>query len=195
MLGGYHATNICVLWLPTMFASGQLWEGLPEIGIKLDEPMNALFAFCGNYLFLMPIVVVVVTYLKLEPIDRRTLLLRAIVVLVFGTLLAKLGGALYNDPRPFVVHHTRPLIPHAPDNGFPSDHSLLVFGCAFLLIPFSTTATVPACVVAATVGIARVVCQLHTPLDVAASVVFAGASNLAAWLIVKDRQAVGRKIE
>src|SRR5437588_12536207 len=47
------------------------------------------------------------------------------VMLAIAYIAAQIGGALYQDPRPFAVDHFRPLIAHAADNGFPSDHGLL----------------------------------------------------------------------
>lgn len=113
------------------------------------------------------------------------LLLRGLLVLLLGTALAKGGGALYDEPRPFVVHHTRPLIPHAPDNGFPSDHTLLTAGCAFLIIPFSWPAGVAVMAVALVVGLSRIACGLHSPLDIGASIVFALLAAGAASLLVR----------
>jgi undecaprenyl-diphosphatase len=70
------------------------------------------------------------------------------VALVVAFLLAQVGAALYNDPRPFVTDHFHPLIDHAPDNGFPSDHALLAaaivvavalarFEASVIFVPFT----------------------------------------------------------
>ncbi len=40
-------------------------------------------------------------------------------------LVSKALTGLVVDPRPYLVAHTRPPIPVARDNGFPSDHTLL----------------------------------------------------------------------
>lgn len=105
------------------------------------------------------------------------------VGLVVAYIAAKIGGAVYNDPRPFVVDHFRPLIAHAADNGFPSDHALLaaavvaavalarVLWC-FLLVP-----------VAILVEWARVGSGVHHPVDVLGSDVCVAIGVLVAILV------------
>jgi len=45
---------------------------------------------------------------------------------VLAYLASKVLSAYVIDPRPYLVTHTHPLIATARDNGFPSDHVLLV---------------------------------------------------------------------
>jgi undecaprenyl-diphosphatase len=101
--------------------------------------------------------------------------------LILAVVLAKGGGALYNEPRPFVVQHIAPIVPHDADNGFPSDHTLLSFACAFLIFPFSPRAAGPALLIAATVAMARIASLLHSPLDIVASILMAAVANIIAW--------------
>ncbi len=59
---------------------------------------------------------------------RRATLRTAARLIVLGVLVV-LGSKVLThviiDPRPYIVTHTRPLIPTSHDNGFPSDHTLL----------------------------------------------------------------------
>ncbi len=59
---------------------------------------------------------------------RRVTLRTAARLIVLGVLVV-LGSKVLThvivDPRPYIVTHTRPLIPTSHDNGFPSDHTLL----------------------------------------------------------------------
>src|SRR5438874_9836807 len=50
---------------------------------------------------------------------------RIVALGVLAYLVSKALAHVIIDPRPYVVTHTRPLIPVAHDNGFPSDHVLL----------------------------------------------------------------------
>src|SRR5205085_4583351 len=50
---------------------------------------------------------------------------RIVALGVLAYLVTKVLAHVIIDPRPYVVTHTRPLIPVARDNGFPSDHVLL----------------------------------------------------------------------
>jgi membrane-associated phospholipid phosphatase len=50
---------------------------------------------------------------------------RIVALGVMAYLVTKVLAHVTIDPRPYIVTHTRPLIPVARDNGFPSDHVLL----------------------------------------------------------------------
>jgi undecaprenyl-diphosphatase len=82
--------------------------------------------------------------------------------------LVKLAGMAYFHARPFVVYHVRPIVPHAPDNAFPSDH-LAACGLAFrYLWARQRTVAVVTLICAAAIGAARVLTLLHWPVDIAA---------------------------
>lgn len=91
------------------------------------------------------------------------------VMLLVAFIAAQIAGAVYNDPRPFVEGHYTPLIAHAPDNGFPSDHSLmaaaLVASVAFIRWWWALV-LVP---IAVAVEWARVGAGIHHPIDVLGS--------------------------
>ena len=94
------------------------------------------------------------------------------VMLVLAYVFAKIGGAIYNDPRPFVTDHVRPLITHAPDNGFPSDHALLAAALVAAVAFARPLLALPVAVVAILVDWARVGAGLHHVADVAGSALF-----------------------
>lgn len=102
----------------------------------------------------------------------RWLLAAGITGAIAGAL-ALIGGALYNDPRPFVGSHVKPLIAHAADNGFPSDHALLAaFLVACVLLARAWFAVPPVAVLGVLVDWARVGAGIHRPIDVLGSTVF-----------------------
>jgi undecaprenyl-diphosphatase len=142
--------------------------------------MTGLIVFGAKYLFAVVPLIVLLVFWKAASEERRAMLLRGVVMMLLAVALAKGGGALYNEPRPFVVHHVAPLIPHVADNGFPSDHTLVTFACAFLILPFSRRAAGIAILIATAVGSARIACNLHSPLDIVASVLMAAVANLIA---------------
>ncbi|OGY08860.1 MAG: hypothetical protein A3D24_03350 [Candidatus Blackburnbacteria bacterium RIFCSPHIGHO2_02_FULL_39_13] len=98
--------------------------------------------------------------------------------------LAKLLNKIIVDPRPFVVNHIQPLIPHAPDNGFPSDHTLLVATIASIVFVFNKKLGIVIMVLAVIVGYSRVLAQIHHPLDIAGSVLIAVVATWASRLIL-----------
>ncbi len=142
------------------------WVAMPE----------SLLRVVANYLIAIPLLAFVICF-WLNPGSRRDFLLRGVVVLVSGFLLAKIGGALIDDPRPFVALHRSPLIPHEADNGFPSDHTLLGVSLALLILPVTRWLSLVALVAAILVGCARVACLIHSPLDIVGSIGMAVIAN------------------
>jgi undecaprenyl-diphosphatase len=147
--------------------------------------LHSLILFCAEYLVALAPLVVAWVLWRVAKSSRRVLLLRGVVVLVLLLLFDRVAGALYYEPRPFVVQHTAPLIPHAPDNGFPSEHTMLAFACAFLVLPFSLPAALVTAAMATAVGLGRVASSVHSPLDITAGLLFAALANALAMAIVR----------
>src|SRR5713226_3806557 len=97
--------------------------------------LDTLSIFAANYLWYVTIVIAVVYFLFQSRQEQKRMLIFAAVVLPLVYILSIIGGALYNDPRPFVVAHFIPLIPHKPNNGFPSDHVLWSAATAAIMFP------------------------------------------------------------
>ena len=146
-----------------------------------------LTIFAANYLvFIEGLVAAALILVLLYRTPRARIVRWAVavgVVVIIAYIAAQIGGAIYNDPRPFVVGHFQPLISHAADNGFPSDHSLLA---AVLLAAVALAgvrwvlAILPLAVL---VEWARVGAGLHHPIDVVGSDLCVAVGALAALLI------------
>lgn len=107
------------------------------------------------------------------------------VVLVLSYGLARLGGAVYNDPRPFVSGHVHPLIAHAPDNGFPSDHALLAAALVALVALVDVRWSLPFILLTVLVDWARVGAGIHHVIDVLGSDAFVAVATLVALLVTR----------
>ncbi len=77
-----------------------------------------------------------------------------------------LGGHFIVHSRPFVVLQIDPLLAHAADNSFPSDHSAVAGYLAALLWFVDIPAAVISTVAAIAIGLARVYCLVHWPSDI-----------------------------
>ena len=64
----------------------------------------------------------------------KRVLLEGAAVVAFGLLVNQLITVFYFHPRPYMLELCTPLIPHAPETSFPSDHTTLLFGAAFALL-------------------------------------------------------------
>ncbi len=149
--------------------------------------MNALILFGARYLFVVVFLAAAGVGISLPSQKRVSFLLQALVCGVIAVLLAKAAGRLYFDPRPF-TRGGIPLMPHRPDNGFPSDHTVFCAALAALTFSVSSKIGVGLFVLALLVGASRVAAGIHSPLDIAAGLLIgAGAAVLAGLLLSKVR--------
>jgi len=143
--------------------------------------VNILAIFFAKYVYLVVIAIAVIYGLfQPRPVQKKMLILGVICLpLIF--IVAKIASHFFYDPRPFVVHHIKSLIPHAPDNGFPSDHTLISAAFASVLFVFNKKWGVIAGVLAILVGISRIYAQIHSPIDILGSVII---SIVVVWIVV-----------
>ncbi len=146
--------------------------------------MNLLIIFCAKYLIVIPPVFILALLFALRGKKRRFMFMVSAGSLVLAYGLALVAGHLYYNPRPFVVGDFTPLVAHAANNGFPSDHMLLAATLAMLGWVVSRRIGVLLWVVALLVGFGRVASGVHHVLDVAASAGIAIVAVLVVhWLV------------
>ncbi len=148
---------------------------------KIPPMITSLFfIFAAKYLFILSFIVAGIYFLLQPRSIQKRIVIFSTISLVLIYLFATTAGHLYNNPRPFVVDNFTPLIPHAPDNGFPSDHVLLVSAIAAVFTYFGTRRIIISLwVIVALVAIGRVFVGVHHPIDVIASILI---SLLATYL-------------
>lgn len=135
--------------------------------------MDFLIIFGAKYLYLA-IVIAALWYVYTQRSEQRfRIILAACLALPLTYVVAKLMSSFYYDPRPFVVGNFTPLLPHAPDNGFPSDHTLLSAAVAAVIFFFHRKLGMVLFVIAFLVGMARVVAGIHHLVDILGSIVIA----------------------
>jgi len=100
----------------------------------------------------------------------RTLVLGAVSSpLIF--IVSRIASLLFETPRPFFEHDFVPLVAHAADNGFPSDHVLLVFAIAGVAFTFNRSVGIILFIMAALVGVGRVLVGVYHVVDLLGSFV------------------------
>ena len=121
-----------------------------------------LTVFLANYLIFVDILAAAIVIAGLLYRRPRFLAFRwavtAAVLLVVSYVFALVGGLLYYDPRPFAIGHFQPLIAHAADNGFPSDHALLAAALVALAALVDLPLALPFTLLAIVIDWARVGC-------------------------------------
>ncbi len=145
--------------------------------------MNALIVLTAKYLYLIVALVALVYWLSLPRPLKLKLALYGSITAVSAFILAKIGSAIYFDPRPFVSQHILPLYPHAADNGFPSDHTLLAAAIAVAVYSISRKLGVTLFLLALVVGISRVLAHIHSPIDIIGSIGFAVLGGVIAHFV------------
>lgn len=147
-----------------------------------------LTIFAAKYLvFVAAAVATAVVAVRLWARPRLWILrwaITAAVLLVLSYALAQLAGAVYHNPRPFTTSHVPPLTPHAPDNGFPSDHALLAAALVAIVALVDFWWTPPFVILAVLVDWGRVGSGLHHVADVVGSSVLVALAAGIALLIV-----------
>ena len=134
--------------------------------------MDSIIIFAAKYFIIVVILVFVYVWLRLSADKRKKMAAMVIAAGILALIIAKIAGKLYYDPRPFVSHNVKPLIAHAADNGFPSDHSLLAMALTVVLYFYSRKWAGVALALTILIGLARVLAHIHSPIDI-----------LGAWLI------------
>ncbi len=145
--------------------------------------MDTLIILCAKYLIW--VVVLLGLAFLLVSVHWRRVALFAALSMVLAYILAKVAGSLWYDPRPFVVDHIQPLIAHAADNGFPSDHMLLGAAIASVVYAHNRAWGLVLWVLALVVGAARVLSGVHHWVDLAGSILVAVVAVAVVELILR----------
>src|ERR1700730_9982138 len=153
--------------------------------------MDAFFIFSAKYLFLAPIALLALYFLLRSWPEKKSIATFALPALILTYRAALVGGQAYFDARPFVEAHFTPLIPHIPDNGFPSDHALLVSAVAAIGSYLNWRLGAALWVLAFIVAAARVYVGLHHPIDVLGSAAIAIIST-SIWYFWLPRAKHGK---
>lgn len=147
--------------------------------------MHEIVILVAKYFILIPIIGAAWVLIT-APNNQR---LRLLVLLILGGILSELfamiGSHFYYDPRPFVANHVTPYFTHAPDNGFPSDHTLLAAYLAYWTIAYRKRLGLMLLAVSLLIGMARVLAGVHHLYDIIGSLVFAGLGFITAFGIIR----------
>jgi membrane-associated phospholipid phosphatase len=137
------------------------------------DPVRAVIAFVAEYLYLV-VVAAECLYLVLHSRKQWKELLGVALFIGFVAFgISLIANQIIQDPRPFVVSGLMPLIRSSSDNGFPSDHALLLGSTAAIVSVASPIIGLFGLLAALIVGIARVYAGVHHLVDVLGSLIIA----------------------
>ncbi|HET8581269.1 MAG TPA: phosphatase PAP2 family protein [Candidatus Paceibacterota bacterium] len=147
--------------------------------------MDAFFIFSAQYFFVLSLIILGAYFLTRKWPAQKRMTFFAVPAGLLAYVLGLLGNYLYYDPRPFVAGHFMPLIAHAADNGFPSDHTLLVSTLAAVGMYWNKWLGVILWIIAVLVAFSRIYVGLHHPIDVLGSMAIALVA-VSAWRIAMN---------
>jgi undecaprenyl-diphosphatase len=147
--------------------------------------MTVLITIAGQYLVFVVLLIAIIVAILSEKTARWSIIKLAILSFGLAFLLAYIASLIYYDARPFVVDQVEPVIPHSPDNGFPSDHTLVAMTAAAVIFVYRRKLGILLGVLGILVGVARVFAGLHHSVDIVASVFIAVIAASCAWLILR----------
>ncbi len=136
--------------------------------------MNTLIVFGARYLFIVPMLILIYTWWTQNSHIRWLILMRTLIAALVAVLLVYFAGDLFPEVRPYITNHTQALLTNPPsDNSFPSDHSVVSFVIALIVLQFSYPLGAISLIIAGLVGYSRVVAGVHYPVDVFGAIVIA----------------------
>ncbi len=144
--------------------------------------MESLIIFSAERLHLV-VVAIFLVYVCVSS-QRIRLLFESVIALPIAFITGRILNMLIESPRPFVVEQIQPLVAHIPDNGFPSEHTLLVATLAFLIYSKNKNLGILILILAVIVGVGRVLANVHHGIDVLGGITIAAFSVYVAQKIV-----------
>jgi len=160
--------------------------------------MDSLTIFCAQYLLVFVVLGLVLAWLRTSRNLKVQFIAAAVIAGIVALLLSRIASRLYYDPRPFVSEHVKPLVSHAADNGFPSDHALFTMTLTAVAFFYHRKIALGMLVLTILVGIARVLAKVHSPLDIAGAWIFGILGGIAGyyaarWIFQRRQVKNGRQ--
>jgi undecaprenyl-diphosphatase len=149
--------------------------------------MESITVFFASKLHIFIVLASALFFVLLSKERKIVFAYNALIALPIAFLLGRLANLFISSPRPFVVENIQPLIVHIPDNGFPSEHTLLVATISALVYTEHKIIGFILGILALSVGLARVQANVHHGIDIVGSITIAVASvcisyHLVTWL-------------
>jgi undecaprenyl-diphosphatase len=148
-------------------------------------PIDLIFIFAAKYLIFILAALALYWFVRMSREDQVKMLRFGTISLPLTYALGFIASLLYYDPRPFISGNITPLIAHAANNGFPSDHALASFAIAAVFFAFSRPQARMLFILATIVAFARVFVGVHHYLDIEASLILALVGWQATNLLMK----------
>lgn len=155
--------------------------------MQLTLALDAFAIFVAQYLYIFVLILGAIYFFTRPKRVMKSMLICGVIVAPLAFIISRIAQLFYYDPRPFVVGHFTPLIAHAADNGFPSDHMLLASAVAMIVSFYSKKWGIVFWALALLIGWARVFVGVHHWTDIIGSVVINLVAGLAYYFTAGRR--------
>lgn len=156
-----------------------------------NGPLDAFAAYAAQFGLYVCIAIAIIAWARRRP---RGLLIPLALAAVVAAAAVWTAGAVHQEARPFMVLGVAPLVPHNADNAFPSDHSAAAAYVSTAALFIDPAYGIAAWVFAAVLGVGRLYCLLHSPIDVLAGWILGGVPALIAGGYWRRNVARRRKV-
>ncbi len=134
---------------------------------------DQIIIFCAQYLPFLILGIAVIFFARLEKSRQVSAVILFLVSSGIAFVADKVLNRLIESPRPFMVSDIAPLFPHSADNGFPSEHVLFALIIASVVFAYNRKLGVILVILGLIVGSARVIANVHHPIDIIGGIVIA----------------------
>lgn len=141
--------------------------------------MDDLIIFLAKYLIFIVALVCLAAWLGTKAKTRWQFATAALIAVALALIFIKLSDKIYFHQRPFVVSNVQPLVEHAANNAFVSDHTTVAAAAATVVYFYRRRLGQIALSLALLVGLSRIWAHLHWPVDVLVGLVL---GMLSGWL-------------
>lgn len=147
--------------------------------------MDPIIIFTAKYVLVFVALGALLAWLRAKNNMKLEFAIAIVVAGIIAIVISRIAAKLYFDPRPFVSEHVKPLISHAADNGFPSDHALLTMTLTAITYFYNKKIAGAMLVLTILVGVARILAKVHSPLDIGAGWIIGIIGAAASYYITR----------
>jgi undecaprenyl-diphosphatase len=158
---------------------------LDKLGLFLAETLGYILLFIAVVWLLKKLL----SIKKIYPIGidfwraARVLLATLVSSLILSrVIITEVIRYFYHRPRPFLVHDIVALINHSDSGSFPSGHMTLFFALSAVIYCYNRKLGWLFFIGSVIMGMARIFCGVHYPLDIIGGAVIGIAST---WIVYK----------
>lgn len=145
--------------------------------------LDQLIIFCAQYLYLVIAGIGFFFLLLSERSIKKEILVIGVISVTLALATDKILNQLIESPRPFLNEGVVALFPHVASNGFPSEHVLFAIVIAGTIFIFNKKLGGILAVLGIVVGCARVLANVHHPVDILGALIIGITSVGVGWLI------------